>query len=179
MPTSAVRIVVSGHRHLTVTPSLERGIGEAIERIDASFPGYQFHVLSCLAEGADRLLSQYLMEALRAELMVVLPLPEEEYMRDFRSALSIQEYWALKNRATRVVQTTSRLARPFAYQIANQKLLEKADLVMVIWDGLPARGPGGTAEMVAMARQAHLPMLWIHAGDDEHPAGELSEERFL
>jgi hypothetical protein len=36
---------------------------------------------------------------------------------------------------------------------------------MAIWDGTPARGPGGTADVVHRALAQDVPVLWIHAED--------------
>ena len=38
------------------------------------------------------------------------------------------------------------------------------EVLIAIWDGQPARGPGGTAEVVALARDRNLPVAWIYSG---------------
>ncbi len=42
-----------------------------------------FVILSALAEAADRLVAQIAMEELSADLIAVLPMPQQEYERDF------------------------------------------------------------------------------------------------
>ena len=44
-----------------------------------------FVVLSSLAEGADRRVARVAMEELSAELIAVLPMPQNEYERDFQT----------------------------------------------------------------------------------------------
>ncbi len=50
-----------------------------------------------------------------------------------------------------------------AYLELGRYLVTHADLLIAVWDGLPARGPGGTSDVVQMARQRQLPLAWINA----------------
>ena len=45
---------------------------------------------------------------------------------------------------------------------AGRLLVERSDRLIAVWDGLPARGPGGTADVVAYARALSRPVtvLW-------------------
>ena len=42
-------------------------------------------------------------------------------------------------------------------------VLDRCDVLVAVWDGQPARGRGGTADIVAMARHCGKPMAWIRA----------------
>jgi hypothetical protein len=170
-----VRIAVCGHRTLPDPDLLASGIHEALQRIRSAFPNATFQVLSCLAEGADRLLARQLMGALPADLVAVLPLPEEEYIQDFASPASVFEFQSLKKKARELVVLQQSITRPQAYQTANEHLLAAADVLVAIWDGQQSRGPGGTAEIVAMARRKGLPILWIHCGPGQE-SGTLRVE---
>jgi hypothetical protein len=48
-------------------------------------------------------------------------------------------------------------------------VLASADSLLAVWSGQAARGRGGTAEIVAEARTAHLPIAWVRCanGPDE------------
>jgi hypothetical protein len=48
----------------------------------------------------------------------------------------------------------------------NRRLVWNSDLVIAVWDGLPARGDAGTANVIARARLDGLPVLCVHAN---HP----------
>lgn len=39
-----------------------------------------------------------------------------------------------------------------------------ADLLIVVWNGRPARGPGGTADAVKLALEGGVPVLWVRPG---------------
>jgi hypothetical protein len=164
MTRPRLKIAVCGHRHLHDPNHFETGIQFAIRRIQQAYPEHSYQVFSCLAEGADRLLAKRFIEVLDADLTVVLPLPERDYLKDFQSGDSIREYKDLTLLSKEVVPAGRGQIRPQAYQAANHYLVENCDLLVAIWDGLPARGPGGTAEVVQIARQIGQPLLWIHAG---------------
>jgi hypothetical protein len=172
-----IKVAVSGHRQLTNLPYLENDILAAADRIQTAFSNHQYHVWSCLAEGADRILSRILVKRLEAKLTIVLPLPELEYIKDFKTDKSIQEFRDLKQMADNIIVPDQIFARPLAYQVANHTLLQDCDLLVTIWDGMPARGPGGTSEVVESIRQAEKPLLWIHTVQEKN-INVLTEERF-
>ena len=95
----------------------------------------------------------------------VLPFERDEFARDFESAASRQEYQEMLHRAERVIALPgvrgATAGDGAAYAAANQVMLDQADLVLIVWDGKPARGPGGTAEVVAQAQARGLPVIWI------------------
>ncbi|HEY4455309.1 MAG TPA: hypothetical protein VGN81_13425 [Pseudonocardiaceae bacterium] len=48
-----------------------------------------------------------------------------------------------------------------AYLAASLRMLADADELLAVWDGAPARGLGGTAEVVDAARRLTLPVTVI------------------
>ena len=51
--------------------------------------------------------------------------------------------------------------REDAYLAAGHAVVDDADVVLALWDGRPARGRGGTAEVVEYARSLGRPLVWI------------------
>jgi hypothetical protein len=166
-------IAVSGHRTLPEIEALITGIHAAVETLQRRFPEYAFTVLSCLAEGADRLLAGELIRQLHADLVVVLPMREDDYVEDFSSYESVQFFWEMMKQAKDIIRPEEPLSRPEAYRQANKAMLERCHLLVTLWDGLPARGPGGTGEMVEMTRKRNLPVFWIHTQPIDH-LGDLT-----
>lgn len=56
-------------------------------------------------------------------------------------------------------------------------LLRWADVVVVAWDGKPAGGVGGTADLVSMALSKHVPVIWIDVSSPQMPARYLSHSQ--
>jgi hypothetical protein len=51
---------------------------------------------------------------------------------------------------------------PDAYFEADMRIVDAADVLLVVWDGKPESGLGGTAQLVGFARARRLPIIWIH-----------------
>jgi hypothetical protein len=160
-----LRIGVTGHRVLAEVPRVLAGVEEALDRIEAAFPGRELVVVSCLAEGADRLVAEAVLRRPGARLVVVLPMAHSDCLADFATPESRVEFLALLARAAEVVELSPRATRDEAYAAANDRMLDGVDVLVAVWDGADAQGQGGTAEVVARARARHLPLAWAHAGN--------------
>lgn len=85
-------IGVTGHRDLRDEdlPKLESAVAEIIEELKRHYLGGDGEtpiiILSALAEGADRLVARVAL-SLGAQLVAPMPMPVEEYRRDFLRGL--------------------------------------------------------------------------------------------
>lgn len=113
-----------------------------------------------------------------ADLVVPLPLVISDYMLDFGSQASKAEFKNLLNSAAQVIEIPPMEDREVSYLAAGLYVLEHSEVLIAIWDGLPARGPAGTGQIVAQAREQLKPLAWIFAGnqDQEHHSASLSEK---
>jgi hypothetical protein len=160
-----VTLGVTGHRFLAEMEKINAGMEQAVACILAAYPGYKFRVLSSLAEGADRLLAKRLLLLPGAHLWVPLPLPEQEYLKDFASPTSQREFNDLLSKAGRVISMPPSKEREQGYLAAGMYVLDHSDVLLAVWDGQSAQGVAGTAGIVAQARAHRLPLAWIHAGN--------------
>jgi hypothetical protein len=158
-------IGVTGHRFLTNLERLTTGVEVALNRIQQAFPGESWTVISALAEGADRLVAQRVLARPNARLIVSLPLEQSDYMADFESASSREEFMDLLARADEVISLPPVASREQAYAAAGRYVLDHSEVLIAIWDGKPAQGLAGTSEIVAQTRSRRLPLAWIHAGN--------------
>ncbi|GGO16719.1 hypothetical protein GCM10010116_33780 [Microbispora rosea subsp. aerata] len=142
-----VRIAVTGHRNLDpVTTSLVDAEVRTFLRAYAP----RMVGISCLALGADQIFAAAVLD-LGGTLEAVVP--AREYGEGaFHALLAV---------ASRVRRLPFERASPEAYAAANELLIETADLLVAVWDGLPARGSGGTAEAVGAAARRRVPVRVI------------------
>ena len=145
-----------------------RGVAEAFEHVLATLgrsgngaAPLQLTVVSSLAEGADRLVVHELRRAHDLRLEAVLPLPPEDYRRDFHSAASRAEFDAMLARASGIEIVSAAGDRDAAYERAGQRVVDRSDVMIAVWDGEPARGRGGTAHIVDYARHHGRPVYWV------------------
>jgi SMODS and SLOG-associating 2TM effector domain 1 len=162
-----LRAGVTGHRSVAEDdPAVVAAVRDALGRIEArrrtgtAATPVDLTVVSALAEGADRLVARQAM-LLGASLEVVLPLPRDDYLADFRSHTSRAEFHELLGKAAAVTELSADGRREEAYERAGRAVVDRSDIVLALWDGRPSRGQGGTAEIVSYAREQNVPVLRI------------------
>jgi len=179
LPRAFLRVGVTGHRigaKFSLAAAAEAQ--KTIERVLADMArlardtvlrdGWAFadstpvlSTVSSLAEGSDRVVADAGLAAGLA-LNVILPFPRADYRRDFESDASRSEFDRFLTRAEAVFELDSRgktAAR--AYEAAGLLMLANADIVIAIWDQLPADGIGGTALIVEHAVAEGVPVILI------------------
>ena len=131
-------------------------------------------LLSALAEGADELAADV---ATDAGFVLDVVAPYDFAAHDVRCALGtpLRALWDAA-RARLVLDgsmppaqadSSAGMARYEHTLIeVNRRLVWNSDLVIAVWDGLPARGDAGTANVIGRARLDGLPVLCVHAN---HP----------
>lgn len=159
-----ISIGVTGHRYLVEVEKISAAIDQSIARIEAiGNPTVQ--LISTISEGAERLVIQRVLARSRSELVAVLPLKKEEYLQDFESEASRTEFLNLLDKAKQIVNLPPTATREQAYAAAGIYVLDHSDLLIAIWDGQDAQGPGGTGEVAQEARRRGMPLAWILAGN--------------
>ncbi|WP_033215242.1 hypothetical protein [Kitasatospora phosalacinea] len=150
-------IAVTGH--LDLAPATSRAVRAALDALLDRYEAEELTGASCLAPGADTLFADAVL-ARGARLVAVLPGPC--YPDAGATAAERAAFDRLRAAAHRVIVLPAPRLGPAAYAAANDRLLRLADRVVAVWDGGPGNGPGGTADMVAAARAAGLPVdvLW-------------------
>ena len=192
-----IRIGITGHRTLDDPEAIQMMVKRAIDsEIEKLFPEksrstiervrrdgiteISFRVLSPLAEGADRMVARAILAEPDARLDAVLPMTIEDYLEDFSTEESRAEFRELLSRSRKpVCLRTRRLSddrhdlsdqnelRRDSYARVGQYIVDHCDVMVAVWDGLPARGRGGTAEIVQYALEQNRPVIRIWAGSLE------------
>jgi hypothetical protein len=179
----------TGHRELAAEASCGAQILNVLQREMSA--GRVVYGVSSVAAGADLLFAEGCLRA-GVPLRVLLPLPHESFRRDFQP-----EDWARVEavlRAAVSVEVTGQDAsgmetnRDERYYECGLETVQQSQMLLAVWDGQPARGLGGTAEIVAFAREMGRRVIWIHsetgsvqemAGRSTGPAEADAELAFL
>jgi hypothetical protein len=160
---------VTGHQRLqdaAAWPWVEQV--EARE-LDAAVP--PLVVITSLAIGADQLVARLGAER-GAEVHAVLPfagiertLPPED----------LSEFCQLVNNASvEILQTPG--TDEDAYLAAGRRVAELSDVMIAVWDGKPAKGKGGTADIVAYAVASGVPSTSATVAGDRRFSQCFSQE---
>ena len=174
------RIGITGHRHLNEPEILLPAIREALRLLRDLLPRQGSDVVlvavSSLAEGADRLVARELLTNPTSRLEVILPVARSAYAEDFQDVTSRKEFQNLLARASQVRQAPGRPTRQEAYEWAGRRVVDRCDALIAVWDGQPAGGRGGTAEIVQYARDREVPLGWVHPSGGALVTTELHHE---
>lgn len=105
-----------------------------------------------LAAGADQLFAHEVLAA-GGQLCAVIPCTG--YETTLSGPAGIQ-YHRLLAVASRTIGLPFPSPSEEAYLAAGMTIVEHSEMLIAVWDGRPARGPGGTADIVGHARDAGL-----------------------
>jgi hypothetical protein len=151
-----MRVGITGHRALPepVAREVNLFLYDHARLYDAA----SLVAVSCLADGPDTWWAQHVL-AVGGRLEAVIPAGE---YREGLPAWHHRQYDDHLTRATAIHRTALTESTPEAHQTGSQLLVDHCDHLVAAWDGLPARGLGGTADVVAYARRVGTPVtvLW-------------------
>jgi hypothetical protein len=150
------RIGITGHRGLP--PRIQELIAAALRTELEPHAGTDLVGVSSLAGGPDQLFARTVLD-LGGTLEVVVP--AEQY-RDGLDPDERQGYDDLLAEAKHVERLPFVESTEQAHLAAGQVVVDRSERLVAVWDGKPARGIGGTADIVSYARQKGVPVavLW-------------------
>lgn len=160
-----LKIAVTGHRSNRISNEAESALTAIVEHLLARLKNESrqpIQVISALAEGADRIVVEAAI-LVDVPFRVILPFPAADYADDFASDASKQRFLELLEfaQATDTLVFAEQRKRSDGYVAVGDALLASADVLLAIWDGEPARGHGGTADVVRQALDKRIPVLWL------------------
>ena len=128
--------------------------------------------ISSLARGADRIVARATLARPGARLQVIAPLPLDDYRTDSTTPEDLAEFEALLSRDPSPTLPEPKDSngverRSERYLKAGYKVVDACEIRVAVWDGQPAHGHGGTAEIVTYAANQGRVVLWI---DSNAPA---------
>jgi len=148
--TSALAMVTDGAR------TLHAGNRELF-----AMEGPRFDFVSPLAAGADQLAAEAALNQ-GYRLHALLPFQTDEYRRDMAGEARAARFDELLSRChCRLELPGERSNEPEAYAMAGRATVAHCDILIAIWDGLKARGRGGTAEVVETAIARGTPVIHL------------------
>ena len=141
-----MRVGLSGHQHIPAEAFsyVKNGITEIVSNVEGGLVG-----VSALAAGADQLFASLVLEH-GGGLHIIIPC--HGYETRFVDPADLERYWRLRGMAERVETLEYPEPSEDAYLEAGRRVVDISDLLIAVWDGLPAKGKGGTGDVVQYAR---------------------------
>ncbi len=160
----------TGHRQLVESTRTAAAIRGALTELKSAAPG-EWLAFSSVAAGSDILFAREAMK-LNLAWQAVLPLAPAEFKKDF-SAAEWRDAETLLSEAEHVRILVDNDGRNEAYLDAGMETVHESDVLLAVWDGEPARGKGGTADVIGYARELGHPIVIIDA-----VTGEIRRENW-
>ena len=164
-----VAIGVTGHRSARIDHvRLAQQVAATLSRIEQAAPAQSgpiaWRAVCALADGADCLVAEAAL-ARGWGLGAVLPFERARYAVDFADPEDLALFERLLGAASSRFEIASDAAHadaenaPAAYERAGRIVLAQSDILIAVWDGHPAQGRGGTAQIVAEAVARDIPVI--------------------
>jgi hypothetical protein len=169
---TALRVGVTGHRKLGADPLTAWFVtAQCVRLLDrlqdlARLSRAEVVAYSALAIGADQLFAQ---AALGLGIPLVGVIPFEEYPADFKGD-DRERFKALLGRCRAVQRLPRKVRSKRAYFEGGKWVVDAVDYLVAVWDGRPAGGTGGTADVVVYAEKQRRPVFRIDPGAAGRPA---------
>ncbi len=130
-----VRIGVTGHRTLASEQLIRESVKSVLGKLDKMLRNtpHTFIAVSPLAEGADRLAAKEIVawpvseNVNKPSLEAVLPLPEKDYLQDFETQESRDEFRELLAKAKSIPPPKEAESRKVAYEQAGRYVVNNCD----------------------------------------------------
>lgn len=154
-----MRIGISGHQNILP----QSAVGWVADAIRDELRNRRASVgVSSLAAGTDQIFASIVLE-LGLELEAVIP------CAGYESAFADDEGRARFRRLNEAAKIHRHLnfdePSELAFLSAGQQVVDLADLMIFVWNGKPARGLGGTADIVAYAKAEGVPFIHLNPTD--------------
>ena len=155
MTAIPIIVGVTGHRNLRPqdTEALRQLVRNGLCALGERYPHSPVQLLCSVASGADLLCAEVALD-MGISLVCPLPLPIEEYRKDFDGADALR-FDAAVARASEVFVAPAcetpqgEVTRDFCYRQAGAYVARHSHVLLALWDGAPAKPHGcGTAEAV-------------------------------
>jgi hypothetical protein len=138
---------VTGHQ--AIPPGAREMVVGAIRDIlsEADAPLY---AVTSLAAGADQL---FATEILRTGGRLHVIVPSRNYEQTFSTNGDLALFRSLLEAAHAVTRLDYEGPSGEAFLAAGKEVVDNCEMLIAVWDGKPARGLGGTADVVRYARE--------------------------
>jgi hypothetical protein len=161
---AAVAIGFTGHRQLDDEDKCREWIVDFLERQKTATAALVYGV-SSVAAGGDLLFAESCIR-LDLPLCVLLPLPPEEFRRDFSETDWTRAEQVL-SKAASVEVTSGNQSREECYYECGIETVQQSRLLLALWNGEASQGLGGTEDIVSFAKEIGKPVVWLHSKNGE------------
>ena len=149
-----MKVGITGHQNLTAAESdwLKEELEIEIKRMKIE------EAYSCLAIGADQIFARVIL-ANNIPLVAITPCKKYEQTFDGNHT---ELYKSLVKQATNEIKLDFESPSEEAYFEAGKTVVNKSDVLFAFWNNFPAKGLGGTADIVSFAKKLNKKIIHLN-----------------
>ena len=143
---------ISGHRDLVDTLTidwLEKEMSNELDKLNIE------KAYSSLAAGTDQLFATLVLSK---KIPLIAVIPSHHYEKTFPRD-KLETYHLLLNQAAEIIQLEYENPTETAFYEAGKLIVKGSDIIFAVWNNLPAKGLGGTADIVNYAKSQHKKLV--------------------
>ncbi len=146
-----MKVGITGHQNLTADESnwLKQELETEIKQMKIE------EAYSCLAIGSDQLFANVIL-ANNIPLVAITPCKKYEQTFDEKH---IDFYKSILKQAVNQIKLDFENPSEEAFYEAGKTVANKSDVVFAFWNNLPAKGLGGTADIVSFAKKINKKII--------------------
>ena len=152
-----MKIGITGHQRLRQSSNWAWVSVEMRKILSSHSPS--FTGVTSLAAGADQLFAEIVLEN-GGYLEIIIPF--EGYENTFAQREERERYLSLLAAAFTVEVLDNTRSKEEAYLMAGERVVDRSDLVLAVWDGQPSAGLGGTADVVRYALDCQKNLIHLN-----------------
>ena len=151
-----MKVGITGHQDLGPKETIA-WLTDALETVVHQYP-IDMGITS-LAIGADQLYAEILRKNEKKYIVVI---PSEGYEKTFTNPNDLEKYKKLLRGVSKKLRLPFEKPSETAFYEAGKQLVNLSDMVIAIWDGQPAKGLGGTGDIVEYALSIKKPVVHLN-----------------
>jgi len=152
-----MNVGMTGHQDLGSEEDISwitSALADQIEKLKITYGN------TSLAMGADQLFASMLR---KRGINYSAIIPCLDYEETFDSEV-LKSYRSLYKDANEIIQLPYSKPEEIAFWEAGKEVVKRSDIVIAVWDGEPAKGLGGTGDVVTFCLQEGKRVVHIHSG---------------
>ncbi len=147
---------ITGHQHLGTQETIQW----VTESLESTIQKYKIQQgFTSLAIGADQLFAELLLEQ---NIPYTAIIPSKGYETTFQQPEQLENYRRLLQNAAEIVTLNFEKPEERAFYEAGKQVVDYSDIILAVWDGQPAKGLGGTGDLVAYAKSKKKRIVHIN-----------------
>ncbi len=151
-----MKVGITGHQDL----GSEETISWLSVTLENVIPQYGIDLgITSLAIGSDQLFTEILR---KSHIQYIAVIPCDNYEQTFLDRNKLEKYIDLLQTASTTIKLPFDKPTETAFYEAGKRIVQLSDMMIAIWNGLPAKGLGGTGDIVKYALSIKKPVVHLN-----------------